>query len=503
MLAGHHDLAGGLAVAGASPASRAACRGGRGGSRRAAGTPPASARRDRRVRCAAPPPGVTRPCGAGIDRARGRLGPLLGAAAPAERARRARAPRCRKPARGHRTAIMSRRRGAVVGTRAGAGPGGGAAAAIASRAGIWHDRGMRRAPASASALALALCRRGGGSPRAGRARRDRRAADAGVAAGAAAATPRRRRPARGAPRRPGRLARLRRRPSGKPLLGVTAFVATVYKEPRDTSKKLGYLRVGAVVPRSAEPAGKADCPGGWYEIEPQGLRLRRRRTRPSTSTPRSSARRRKRPNLQTALPYHYAFVRAVLPMYLRVPTAEEQYKSEFKLKEHLDWYKDNARRGLQGRSSAPTTSPSTSAASPSPDKKLGELGLSKNSQRARRRRAPRRRRRRRRGAVVARGRQARHPQHQRLLVPGFESFADRARRHTGLCARRIVRDRPGVAEPALRRHHRSSPRAGDQDQARQRLALARHRARRRAHAAARLRAIASARARSRSSTASS
>src|SRR5262245_60398396 len=46
-------------------------------------------------------------------------------------------------------------------------------------------------------------------------------------------------------------------PSDKPLLGITAFVATIYKEPRDTSKKLGYLRAGSKVVRSAEPAGKS------------------------------------------------------------------------------------------------------------------------------------------------------------------------------------------------------------------------------------------------------
>ena len=56
-----------------------------------------------------------------------------------------------------------------------------------------------------------------------------------------------------------------------PEIGITAFVATVYKEPRDTAKKLGYLRAGAIVPRSAEPAGKAGCPGGWYEIKPRGF----------------------------------------------------------------------------------------------------------------------------------------------------------------------------------------------------------------------------------------
>ena len=43
-------------------------------------------------------------------------------------------------------------------------------------------------------------------------------------------------------------------PSDKPLLGVTAFAATVYKEPRDSSKKLGYLRVGYKISRDLKLA---------------------------------------------------------------------------------------------------------------------------------------------------------------------------------------------------------------------------------------------------------
>src|SRR5262249_41809111 len=130
-------------------------------------------------------------------------------------------------------------------------------------------------------------------------------------------------------------------PTGKPLLGVTAFVATVYKEPRDTSKKLGYLRVGTTIARSAEPAGESGCPGGWDEIEPRGFVCAGQDATIDLDHPVLRAAIR-RPNLKTALPYHYAFVRAVLPLYLHVPSAAEQFKSEFKLQEHLDWFKENA-----------------------------------------------------------------------------------------------------------------------------------------------------------------
>ncbi len=217
--------------------------------------------------------------------------------------------------------------------------------------------------------------------------------------------------------------------SDKPMLGVTAFVATVYKEPRDTSKKLGYLRVGTRIPRSAEPVGKAGCPGGWYQIEPRGYVCAGEEATTDLDTPILKATRP--PNLKTALPYRYAFVRAVLPMYLRVPTAEEQYKSEFKLKEHLDWYKENESDVTKVTLGANDVAIDERGV-PVPDKKLGELGLAKNSQELAF------------GQLLG-GESNADPvpfwlEGGKRLIPnisdfhtkGFEIFADRARRHTGL-----------------------------------------------------------------------
>lgn len=129
-------------------------------------------------------------------------------------------------------------------------------------------------------------------------------------------------------------------PEGKPLLGITSFAAIVYAEPRDTSKRLGYLRLGAKVPRSEEPAGTKGCPGGWYEISPKGYVCAGKDATTNLEEPVLAAASR-RPDLTAALPYRYGFVRAVLPLYLKVPTSAEQEKSEFKLKEHLEWYEAN------------------------------------------------------------------------------------------------------------------------------------------------------------------
>jgi lipoprotein-anchoring transpeptidase ErfK/SrfK len=219
-------------------------------------------------------------------------------------------------------------------------------------------------------------------------------------------------------------------PPDKPLLGVTAFVATVYKEPRDTSRKLGYLRVGAKVARSAEPAGKANCPGGWYEIYPRGFVCAGEDATTNLDDPILKAASR-RPDTTAPLPYKYAFVRAVLPFYLRVPTKEEQLKSEFKLQEHLDWFKDNQGQVSQVVLGADDV-PIDERGVPLPDKKVGELGQRKNSQEIGI------------GALLGgdgdgdsipswlQGGKRLIPNIADFKVPEYAVFADRARRHTGL-----------------------------------------------------------------------
>ncbi len=219
-------------------------------------------------------------------------------------------------------------------------------------------------------------------------------------------------------------------PTDKPMLGITAFVATVYTEPRDTSKKLGYLRVGAKVARSEEPAGNKGCPGGWYGIFPKGYVCVGPDATLDLEDPTVRAASR-RPNLKTALPYRYAFVRAVLPLYVRVPTAEEQKTSEFKLQEHLDWYKENGATADKVRLGAWDVAIDERGV-PVPGKRLGELGLGKNSEEL--------------GLGQLLGGDAEDdpipfwladgkrliPNISDFKVPDYAVFADRARRHTGL-----------------------------------------------------------------------
>ncbi len=45
-----------------------------------------------------------------------------------------------------------------------------------------------------------------------------------------------------------------------------------------------------------------------------------------------------RPDTNKPLPYFYGFIRAVAPLYLRLPSKEEQLATEFQLSKHLAWW---------------------------------------------------------------------------------------------------------------------------------------------------------------------
>ena len=127
--------------------------------------------------------------------------------------------------------------------------------------------------------------------------------------------------------------------TGTPLLGATRVATTVYKLPHKISKKLGYLRLGGVVERRAEPMRGSGCKGNWYEVKPRGFVCTEDATI-DMHDPLIEA-TRLRPALDRPLPYAYGFVRATAPQYLRVPTLTEQRKSEFGLDDHLKWYSEN------------------------------------------------------------------------------------------------------------------------------------------------------------------
>ncbi|HQP36631.1 MAG TPA: L,D-transpeptidase [Polyangiaceae bacterium] len=132
-------------------------------------------------------------------------------------------------------------------------------------------------------------------------------------------------------------------PKSGPRFAVKGLFSVINDEPGPRGKKIGYLRLGAVVERSDEPSGKADCPGGWYGVKPRGFACL---DKDSTLDPEDPVIKAvpKVVDLTRPMPYAYGFVRAVLPLYLKVPNKQEQDASEFKLAEHLEWW---AKDGLK------------------------------------------------------------------------------------------------------------------------------------------------------------
>jgi hypothetical protein len=111
-------------------------------------------------------------------------------------------------------------------------------------------------------------------------------------------------------------------------IAARAMETFVYEGPSTTSKKLGYLRAGAIVDTRGGVASKAGCPGGWVPIAPAGFVCIGPTATANLEDPIVKASFR-RPELTAGLPYGYAVVRnAGAPFYTRIPTSEEAKKLE-------------------------------------------------------------------------------------------------------------------------------------------------------------------------------
>jgi hypothetical protein len=119
-----------------------------------------------------------------------------------------------------------------------------------------------------------------------------------------------------------------------PVLASIARETWIFSEPSKKSRRIGYLRAGAVVPRSEKRVGTAGCKGGWYKIDPRGFVCIGRTATLDAKSPVVLASKR-RPRLD-GLPYDYVLSRnPTAPLYARVPTAAEQAKVETDLGYHL------------------------------------------------------------------------------------------------------------------------------------------------------------------------
>lgn len=103
----------------------------------------------------------------------------------------------------------------------------------------------------------------------------------------------------------------------------------IYAEPKPGSRRLGYLRFGAVVGRAPQPASREDCAQGWFRISPDGYACNNGRTATLDLEHRLVPIGRQRPNRLAGLPYVYGMPRgAPPPLYARLPTPDEQHGVE-------------------------------------------------------------------------------------------------------------------------------------------------------------------------------
>ena len=123
-------------------------------------------------------------------------------------------------------------------------------------------------------------------------------------------------------------------------LAAIGMHTVVYAAPNPKSAKLGYLRLGAIVPRTDKPVGNEGCPGGFYGIAPRGFVCTGRYATLDTEAPIVRA-ASVRPDLSKPLPYSYGFMRSVSPLYLRLPSRAEQEKQEYKLANHFRWFENH------------------------------------------------------------------------------------------------------------------------------------------------------------------
>ncbi len=106
-------------------------------------------------------------------------------------------------------------------------------------------------------------------------------------------------------------------------LASRAMETWVFEAPSPNSKRLGYLRAGAIVDTRGGVAGREGCPGGWVPIAPHGFVC----VGPTATGNLDDAivkASSRRAELGAGLPYGYAVVRTShAPFYTRLPSEAE------------------------------------------------------------------------------------------------------------------------------------------------------------------------------------
>jgi hypothetical protein len=121
-------------------------------------------------------------------------------------------------------------------------------------------------------------------------------------------------------------------------LSTTELVSWIYEKPTLDSLKIGTLRAGAKVARGAEPVKGAACGPGltrWWAIEPRGYVCEGHEgITIDVDDPTVAAASKFKPRVGEPFPYGYGTSYGS-PLYVRLPTAEEQRKMEGDVQQHM------------------------------------------------------------------------------------------------------------------------------------------------------------------------
>jgi len=110
-------------------------------------------------------------------------------------------------------------------------------------------------------------------------------------------------------------------PPNGPKLGALADFTPVFDKPSRDSRRMGWLRAGALVARSAQAVTKQNCADGWFAIYPRGYVCVGQGATLDLRHPTLSA-MSMAPNLNEPLPYPYAQTR--VPTEVFAPNTEPE-----------------------------------------------------------------------------------------------------------------------------------------------------------------------------------
>lgn len=131
-----------------------------------------------------------------------------------------------------------------------------------------------------------------------------------------------------------------------PELVATARETVVYAAPTRSSRKLGYLRLGARVRRGLRVAGHEGCALGWYRVAPEGFVCVGLAASLDAGHPLAEL-ARTRPDRDAALPYAYGRSKPVPPpLYTHLPTRTEMTALEGAAARNATGFADLAARPL-------------------------------------------------------------------------------------------------------------------------------------------------------------